>query len=533
MAEHKYGRGKYDADEKYINYMEMIVNHPNYSGMPNARSGDGRINWQVSSGKTTSFYKFYLQRRDWWIKKADSLGLAGKNDENDRFTKAARIIHPTGYRTCRLCGEDFNVGYFYLNSNFSRWLNKNFPPISAVKGHAIDEVLNQLKNEVSHEILNELFFGKFPERSDYFIKFGITKQAFEASRHIRTYLLSPGFMGNPPDRLDGFHDYHGSCRKAYDPGRFDENMRSYNHDRRSFEWWAEGNWALADALYNKVGAGSCSIPGCGTVLDRVSPDHIGPLACGFKQLPLFAPTCQTHNSAKNRRFTYHDVVALRAYEKSTNQSVASWQVRAHWDKYKVIVSSDNQTKALSNSLRSLQDMYLRVLWNLYKAGQGRFLAGLLHPEYALLDFEFKDLDPGKLTFSEVIVTKRVTKLRRNFAARTVRIAFEALAEYAAKPFLRRKMVRSDYEDNFEIIKLAVDQISSINYKEDKAWTNALCASIDPSKRERMIEELFVLDKVPTKTSDENSKALLQSLFDGIGSGAGIDFSRYDQLLAEV
>ena len=63
---------------------------------------------------------------------------------------------------------------------------------------------------------------------------------------------------------------------------------SYNHDRRSFEWWAEGNWALADALYNKAGPGYCHYPGCNKKLDRVSPDHVGPLACGFKQLP---PIC--------------------------------------------------------------------------------------------------------------------------------------------------------------------------------------------------------------------------------------------------
>ena len=77
MSARRYGRGKFEAHSNYLEYMEMIVNHPNYVGMPNARSEDGHINWQVSSGKTTSFYKFYQERFSWWIAKADSLGLPG------------------------------------------------------------------------------------------------------------------------------------------------------------------------------------------------------------------------------------------------------------------------------------------------------------------------------------------------------------------------------------------------------------------------------------------------------------------------
>ena len=46
-------------------------------------------------------------------------------------------------------------------------------------------------------------------------------------------------MGNP-DRLDGFHDYYVSCRKKNDPGRSDQNMKMYNLDRRTFEYWVQG-----------------------------------------------------------------------------------------------------------------------------------------------------------------------------------------------------------------------------------------------------------------------------------------------------
>nr|AAM09641.1 restriction endonuclease [Hafnia alvei] len=527
MVTHKYGRGKFETNPKYIAYMRMIVTHPNYAGMPNAVSQDGRINWQVSSGKTTSFYTYYLERRAWWIAKADSLGLPGKSDENDRFTIAARIIHPTGYRTCRLCGEDFNVGYFYLNHAFCVKLKNDFPQLDVSKEQPIDDVIEQLRQLVSEDTIEAYFLECFPERASFFTRFGVTKQAFEQSCYLRTYKLSPGFMGNPPDRLDGFHDYHGSCRKNNDPGRFDENMRSYSHDRRSFEWWAEGNWALADALYNKAGPGRCSIPNCGKMLEKISPDHIGPLACGFKQLPLFAPTCQNHNSAKNRRFTLNDVKILLNYETVTAESVASWQIRAHWDKYKNIVSDDYQTKAFSNSLRSLQDMYLRILWELYLNGNARFLATILKPEYALEQYHFENLDIGTLQFTGVYSDKKITNSRKSLAARTVRIAFEALTEYVSKPIERRKMVRSDYQENQALITHTVQKISSLRAASDNAWNEALHPLLGASEKEKRISALFLFHKVPQNETDTLCRELLQNMFDHIGRSAEIDFSRYE------
>ena len=58
--------------------MEEIVSNDIYADMPNART-DGRINWQVSSGKTTSFYAYYEARWKWWERKADELH-AGRRD---------------------------------------------------------------------------------------------------------------------------------------------------------------------------------------------------------------------------------------------------------------------------------------------------------------------------------------------------------------------------------------------------------------------------------------------------------------------
>lgn len=71
----KYGRGTFEAHPNYITYMQKVVANPAYAGMPNAVSEGGRVNWQVSSGRSTSFFKYYRARLSWWEAKADSLGL--------------------------------------------------------------------------------------------------------------------------------------------------------------------------------------------------------------------------------------------------------------------------------------------------------------------------------------------------------------------------------------------------------------------------------------------------------------------------
>ena len=262
---HRYSRGTFQPHSDYIKYMEAIVEDPAFAGMPNAKDEDGRVNWQVSSGKSTSFYKFYLARFEWWVKKADSLKLPGTGNSDERFSLAARLIHPTKFRPCRLCGKEFSVGYFYLNKNLAKRWAKLFKGLSFSHGEDIRESCRKIEGKFGRERLLIELTNLFPERKfSTFFRSDIDK-AFLSTVHLRTTHLSPGFMCNPPDRLDGFHDYAFpcGCRKQKDPGRSDQNLRSYSHDRRSFEWWAEGNWKVADTLYNAASEGKCCI--CGKV----------------------------------------------------------------------------------------------------------------------------------------------------------------------------------------------------------------------------------------------------------------------------
>jgi len=203
----------------------------------------------------------------------------------------------------------------------------------------------------------------------------------------------------------------------------------------------------------------------------------------------------------------------------------TWQVRAHWDRYKNEMRDDRQTKAFSNSLRSLQDFYLRTLWEVYQAGRVRLLASFLHPEFALEEFKFVNLNPATLTYENVVVKERDVMMRRRLAARTVRIAFEALAEYCAKGAERRKMVRPDFENNSHVIRETVSQLSGEIDEDDLTWQRALTGTAE--EIEQNISTLLVKSTVPTTTTDEHGRKRLQHLFDRVGLEAEIDFSRYD------
>lgn len=484
--EPRYGRGKFQAHPRYIAYMEMVVSHPTFADMPNAVS-NGRINWQVSSGRTTSYYEFYPDRFDWWVRKADELGLPGQGNSNDRFTVAARLINPTGKRPCRLCGEERDVGYFYLNDRLAKRLNKTLRTDEFKKWQPASSVLEVVgPGRQAMSILLDVF----PERANELKQFGAVTEVFEKTRHRRTTWLSPGFMGNPPDRLDGFHDYCLFCRAKSDPGRSDENMRSYANDRRAFEWWSEGDWKLADALFNSAGPGACSL--CNVKVSKVSPDHVGPLACGFKQMPLFVPMCGPCNSAKNRRLSKQDVARLLKYEEDSGESAAGWHIRGCWDARKRRITSDSLAAALSTDLRTIQDVYLRVLERLLREGNARFLVTLLNPDCAFYDHTFLDLDPTNLTYSGVITTRVESLGRTSLARRSVRIAFDELRTYVEKPVERRRL-RGELVALLESLSNKVSNLASVTPKDelDQAWNAAVAPEISVEDREKQIGSLLL------------------------------------------
>lgn len=490
LAAPRYGRGTFTASPAYVRYMSAVVQDVVYQGMPGAVDANGRVRWQVSSGVSTSFHEYYERRWNWWKEKADKLGLRGTGNQDERFTITARVIHPTGYRPCRLCGELRNVGYFYATAALAARIEKVIgTPVE--KWSTVAQIIDLITNATGPSVVDQLLSPLFPEREEAFLKVGLTEAAFELTRHLRSRWLSPGYMANPPDRLDGFHDYCVFCRAANDPGRGEANMRTYRHDRRAFEQWAEGDWSLADTVYNLAGQGICHY--CGRAVDKVSPDHIGPLSCGFKQMPLFVPSCNSCNSSRNRRMRLADVRRLIAYETASGMSVASWQIRGYWDINKNLITTDREAATFSTSLRAIQDCYLRTLHALWKAGHGSFLASLLHPEYAFNDHEFVGLDGGTLEYVSVITRRRNSRARRSLANRSVRIAFDALEAYVAKQASARRLPASFRLTCQGILVEAQEAAAAYGATDlDNAWNDAV-AQRQSDNELTAISELIRID----------------------------------------
>jgi Alw26I/Eco31I/Esp3I family type II restriction endonuclease len=515
MPASRHGRGTFEHRREYLEYKEMIVGHRAYAGMPGAKTSDGRIVWQTSSGKATSFNTHYAARHKWWTAKADSLGLPGRGSSNERYSIAARKIHPTGLRPCLVCGKVKNVGYYYANARLVGRLAKDLGA-AIEKETSIDDLLGHLRHILKPAEVKLLLLELFPERKLFFDKVGFSPEAFQRSNYVRSSWLSPGFMCNPPDRLDGFHDYCAPCRPVHDPGRSKDNLRSYNHDRRAFQWWAEGDWFLADALYNSAGPGKCVI--CDKRTDKVSPDHVGPLACGFKHIPVFLPTCDACNSSKNRRMSLEDVKFLRNYETRTGEIVVGWQVKSLWEANKYLVKSDADAKALSTAMREMQDWYLRILYDLLTAGRARFLRTLLSPEFAFFDVTFEGLDVAQLTFRSYSKVAIARSQRQSLAARSVRIAFEELALYAGKGRLRRKLSSlflGGWESGAaEIVRLARDgPVTNL----DRKWSKAILGKHSREKREVLIAKLLQKHDVPASTIDIELRRELKKLFASSGN----------------
>ncbi len=91
----------------FLKYMDFIVKHKNYTGMPLPYKEDGSIRWVVS-GKS----EIGKKRLIWWDKKRAEIGI---KKEGPWISKVARAIHPTGEKPCQICGKIMKLDYIYPN----------------------------------------------------------------------------------------------------------------------------------------------------------------------------------------------------------------------------------------------------------------------------------------------------------------------------------------------------------------------------------------------------------------------------------
>lgn len=434
------------SSEEFTKYQEFIVEHKNYSSLPNKRNQDGQITWVRPSDK---------ERARWWDDLKSELGQVQRSD-------VARLIHPAelgGMKPCQICGRQMSINSIYPNKRAVIKLESVFPELNI--RHFIQDIFQVAQ-------LVEAKHGETGIRELATI-FGF-RQEFANGKDLaerivsENKLLSPGVMSNAPDRLEGFHTYNACCRAEQDTGRHGSNLARYATDRRAYENWADGDWRGADrlmGLYRKQKA-KYPCPVCGEFA-KLTADHIGPISLGFMHRMEFQPMCIDCNSSKNNRLTLEDVVKLKATE-SSGVPVVSWHSKAIWDALNPLVIDDVSAVRLSSLMRRNLHHILTLFSMIKESGQGSFLNQFLHPEYALFDWEFSDFDPLKGTFKSKRVEVDTANTRKQ-AERYIRVSFESLETYAKKENRKASMWENKNCDGLliEIVDLihAHDQRNAI------------------------------------------------------------------------
>lgn len=436
-------------DQRFDDYVEMIVAHPNYEGLYYNRDDNGKVNWVVTGNSDKG-----KKRQAWWDKKCEEYNIPV---QSGCYAKIARIIHPTGKHVCQCCGKEKSIYYEYPNKNTAKKLNE-------ILGTNIDPESDEERVEYTIREIIEMYCDSILKAKKLAKALGVTipNSVDELITSIYTELVendskkfSPGVMSNSPDRFDGFHSYGLCCRSTKDTGRHPDNMDTYAQDRRAYEDWSDGNYNLANRLmgeFRKQPPMQCPI--CNTPAVKMSADHIGPISLGFCHSVHFAPMCSSCNSSKNNRFSKADVEKLLKLEEKGEQ-VISWHSKFIWDLLKNKISNDYEAQKASSIMAKCHQNILNILALIHKKTGIEFLLRYLHPEYSMMDYRFESFDLMHLDRMKIIEKPLDSKNKRKNQERYIRIAFESLDDFLAKDNRKNYFLIGEMSQELNPIILAI------------------------------------------------------------------------------
>lgn len=225
---------------EFYQYMDEIVGHPNYQGLPITKKADGTWGW-ITTKKT----RIDQARMAWCEAKARELGFEVKPGV---YAKVMREIHTTKWKVCQICGRKLSIYYHYPTANTLKALRRQFH-ISYYEetDHISDIWEDLLQRGFTHAEIAVFWIQRGGLRlSPSAAKDDIIQALERLCREEGKRILSPGAMADFPDRFDGFHSYNLCCRALEDTGRSEENLRRYTKDRRAYECWSDGNIRAAN-----------------------------------------------------------------------------------------------------------------------------------------------------------------------------------------------------------------------------------------------------------------------------------------------
>ena len=403
---------------KFKEYMEFIIHHQNYKGLPITKKSDGTWSWFAT--KKTQIGK---ERIAWCENLAKKLGFS---IEPGVYANVMREIHPTKWKVCQTCGNSMSIYYHYPSVNLLKRLKKQFGVEYTEIDH-ISDIWDDLLNKgfSNHDIASFLIkIGKLKLNANTTNKDEVINELEALCRNKGKKILSPGAMSNFPDRFDGFHTYNRCCRTIHDKGRSKENLKSYTKDRRAYEYWSDGNIHAANQFMGSE------------FFKNVSADHIGPISLGFVHDPRYLqPLDGSDNSSKRDRLQFEDIEKIIEIESRTNVYPMSWYSKLIWEHIKKNYST-NVSKisgVYRDALKQNMSNFMYILWYILEHcnEDGEFFLeeALLKPNYHYFDYTYTFNELGEITSSN---PRHFTERNQYETERYKRIAFESVYDYNDK-----------------------------------------------------------------------------------------------------
>lgn len=411
-------REEKEWNNRFLAYMKMIANHPNYKGLPIKKKADGTLSW-IATAKS----EIGEERIEWCLEKADELGIQRRAGV---YADVMLAIHPTKWKVCQTCGKAMSLYYHYPNANFLKSLNKEFDSEFTDCDHISDiwdELLNQgyKKKHIASFLIKKGDLDLNPNTAE---KDEIIDTLEYACRKGGKKLLGPGAMSNFPDRYDGFHTYNRCCRASQDKGRSKENLKSYTKDRRAYEYWSDGNIHAANQFMGS------------SFFDGVSADHIGPISLGFIHDPRYLqPMTTSDNSSKRDRLQLEDIEKIVETYNRTKVYPMSWYSKLIWEyilknypSHKNLIASEYR-----DALKQNMANFMYVLWVILEScpnnGEQFLEDTLLAPNYHYFNYSYNFNSNGEIISK---TARHFTDRNQNETERYKRIAIEAVYDYNDK-----------------------------------------------------------------------------------------------------
>lgn len=435
-------------NNRFIAYMNMIVNHPNYKGLPIKKKADGSLSW-IATAKS----EIGRGRIAWCLEKADKLGIARRAGV---YADVMLTIHPTKWKVCQTCGKEMSLYYHYPNANFVKALNKEFNQEITDCDHISDIWDDLIHSGIKRTRIAGFLISKGELELDPMTatKDDIIDALESACRKGNKKLLGPGAMSNFPDRYDGFHTYNRCCRASQDKGRSKQNLKSYTRDRRAYEYWSDGNIHAANQYMGS------------SFFDGISADHIGPISLGFIHDPRYLqPMAGGDNSAKRDRLQIEDIEKIIEAYNRTGIYPMSWYSKLIWEyilkNYKS--HSDIVATVYRDALKQNMADFMYVLWTILErcstTGENFLEKMLLSRHYDYFNYSYDFNDKGEIISQQ---PRHFTERSKNEIERYKRIAIEAVYDYNNK---NNRHINSDLNRTEEdlLSSLCTELNLKINY----------------------------------------------------------------------